>query len=88
MNDDLDTRVLGLLNRRRGDWRAVAADARVSYSWLSKFANGRIDNPGFLTLKRLHRVLLDAGLHRPPEAPDARCDLEQGGATRGGCDAA
>ena len=31
----------------------VAERAGVSYSWLSKFANGRIRNPGFETLTKL-----------------------------------
>lgn len=41
------------LEARRGDWPTVAERAGVSYSWLSKFANGRIRNPGFETLTKL-----------------------------------
>lgn len=53
----LDTLVRLELERRRGDWQTVAVAAEVSYSWLSKFVNGHIDNPGYETLKRLHTYL-------------------------------
>lgn len=43
--------------RRRGDWAEIAAGSGVSYSWLSKFANGHIPNPGFATLCKLHDYL-------------------------------
>lgn len=57
MNTKLDKVVLDLLNARKGDWLAVAAESGVSYSWLSKFANGHIENPGFGTLTKLHDSL-------------------------------
>ncbi len=57
MNIDLDQKVLALLELRRGEWQAVATKSGVSYSWLSKFANGHIDNPGLTTLKKLHVAL-------------------------------
>lgn len=60
MNKDLDEEVLELLERRRGDWQAVAAASGVSYSWLSKFANRHIGNPGIETLKKLRSALIDA----------------------------
>jgi len=62
MDDSLDTEVKTLLEGRRGDWLVIAADPRadVSYSWLSKFANGHISNPGFATLKRLRDYLRSA----------------------------
>jgi len=53
MNTDLDQRVKALLNSHRGDWQAIADGSGVSYSWLSKFVNGHIENPGFATLKKL-----------------------------------
>ena len=58
MNASLDTELLCLLNERKGDWQRVARTAGVSYSWLTKFAQGRIPNPGYMTLKRLHSALL------------------------------
>lgn len=57
MSKNLDQTVLRLLDARRGDWQALAAKAGVSYSWLSKFANGHIPNPGFATLTKLHNEL-------------------------------
>lgn len=54
----LDAEVKALLEERRGDWPRIAEQAGVSYSWLSKFVNGHIPNPGFATLKRLHAVLV------------------------------
>lgn len=57
MTTDIDKTVLELLEARRGDWQALATASGISYSWLSKFANGHIDNPGFATLKKLHYEL-------------------------------
>lgn len=57
METSLDVRVKKLLGERRGDWQTVADGAGVSYSWLSKFFNGHIDNPGFATLTRLAQYL-------------------------------
>lgn len=57
MNDTIDRDVLALLNSRRGEWKAVAEASGVSYSWLSKFANGHIGNPGLATLKKLQAAL-------------------------------
>lgn len=58
--DDLITEVTNLLNSRRGEWQQIAADplSGVSYSWLSKFANGHIENPGYVTLRTLRDYLL------------------------------
>jgi transcriptional regulator with XRE-family HTH domain len=57
MDESLDTEVKALLELRKGDWQAVANDADVSYSWLSKFFNGHIENPGYATLTRLRAYL-------------------------------
>lgn len=56
----LDTLVRTALVRRRGDWQRIADESGISYSWLSKFVNGHIDNPGFGTLKKLHEYLTTA----------------------------
>jgi hypothetical protein len=45
--------------QRKGQWPAIAELAGVSYSWLCKFAVGRIENPGYDSLKRLHGALAD-----------------------------
>ncbi len=53
MNAPLDARVKALLDARKGDWLEVAAKSGISYSWLSKFSNGHIKNPGYATLTKL-----------------------------------
>lgn len=49
---------------------AVAEKAKVSYSWLSKFFNGHIDNPGYATLTRLHACLTERTTDGAPATPD------------------
>lgn len=57
MDQSLDTLVRDALIARRGEWQSIADAAEVSHSWISKFVNGHIDNPGYATLKRLHEYL-------------------------------
>lgn len=59
MDESLDIEVRRLLEARRGEWQLIAKDAAadVSYSWLSKFVNGHIENPGYATLRRLKEYL-------------------------------
>ena len=57
MSHLFDSQLKALLVRRRGDLAEIAAGSGVSYSWLSKFANGHIPNPGFATLCKLHDYL-------------------------------
>jgi transcriptional regulator with XRE-family HTH domain len=54
----LDTTVKDLLEKRRGDWKAIADEADVSHSWLSKFVRGKIPNPGSRTLAKVHEAML------------------------------
>lgn len=65
MSTSLDTDVRAALEQRKGDWQTVAKESGVSYSWISKFMNGHIDNPGFTTLKELHGYL-----SRPAPTPE------------------
>src|SRR5687767_8837631 len=65
VDKSLDVHVKQLLDQRRGNWQAVAEGSGVSYSWLSKFARGTIDNPGYATLKRLAAYLESTG-HKQP----------------------
>jgi len=58
MNASLDTEVLLSLERRKGEWKRIADESGVSYSWISKFANGHIPNPGFQTLVGLRDYLV------------------------------
>lgn len=52
------------LERRRGDWQAIASRSRVSHSWLSKFVNGHIPNPGTATLKAVKEALTPKAARR------------------------
>ena len=54
---NLDSKLRRELEKRRGDWPSIADGSNVSYSWLSKFVNGHIPNPGYTTLKGLHEYL-------------------------------
>jgi len=38
--------------------REISVGADVGYEWLSKFAQGRIDNPGVKTVQNLHDYLI------------------------------
>lgn len=62
MNTKLDEMIRGLLQEKKGDWQAIALASGVSYSWLSKFVNGHIPNPGYTTLMRLHGHLIPEDL--------------------------
>lgn len=82
---DTDEVVRELLNARRGEWEAIATAAGVSYSWVSKFMNDHIPNPGNTTLKKL-RIWLEANrLPQPnspaPAATDAGGDSSSGGSS-------
>ena len=57
MSAKFDTLIRTRLEASRGDWPALAERAGVSHSWLSKFANGHIRNPGLRTLERLDVAL-------------------------------
>ncbi|WP_312587411.1 helix-turn-helix domain-containing protein [Comamonas terrigena] len=57
MNFDMVIRAQ--LEKRRGEWIVIAERSGVSHSWLSKFANHRIPNPGLRTLEKLAAVLSD-----------------------------
>lgn len=50
---DLVQEVRDLLRQHRGQWKKIAPSSGVSYSWLSKFARGHIEDPGY---GMLHRV--------------------------------
>ena len=54
--DILDTLVKDL-QTRRGDWPEIAKQAQVSYSWLTKLAQGRIPDPSIRRVFRVRAVL-------------------------------
>jgi predicted transcriptional regulator len=45
------------LQSRKGDWAEIARANDVSYSWITKLAQGKIPNPGVLTIERLNSYL-------------------------------
>ena len=50
---DLLRTVLDGIEKRRDTWPRLAADADVSYSWMTKLMAGNITNPGILPIQRL-----------------------------------
>lgn len=83
MTAALDIEVRDLLNKRRGDWRLIAEQSGVSYSWISKFVNGHIPNPGYATLRDLRSKLhAPDSATPPPSAPPAPAEPPAGQATR------
>lgn len=57
MDKPLDDAVKEFLAANRGVWAAISDDAKVSHSWLSKFVNGHIRNPGLTTLRKVHEAI-------------------------------
>ncbi|MBU0807184.1 MAG: helix-turn-helix domain-containing protein [Gammaproteobacteria bacterium] len=57
MSKNFDTAIKGQLELRRGEWLEIANKAGVSHSWISKFVNGHIPNPGYATLLKLSAAL-------------------------------
>lgn len=66
MSQNLDTEVRSLLEMRRGEWKTIAAEAGISYSWISQFTRGLIPNPGYATLCGLRAHLAPASEHPAP----------------------
>ena len=62
MNTNFDKEVQALLVKRRGKFREIAKRTGISYSWLSKFASGHIDNPGFDFLRKLSALFSEGTL--------------------------
>lgn len=65
---DTDEIVVQLLTARKGEWESIAEKSGVSYSWISKFMNSKIPNPGSATLKKL-RAWLEANPPAHAHAP-------------------
>lgn len=68
MSTALDAEVRELLMSKRGAWKAVATRSGVSYSWISKFVNGHIPNPGYATLRDLRAHLVEVKSDETREA--------------------
>lgn len=57
MSIKLDEAIRKRLAASKGDWSGIALRAGVSHSWMSKFMNGHIHNPGIRTLEKLDAAL-------------------------------
>jgi|GEM_PF-2409547 len=55
-------RVRRMLNERKGQWRLIAKQCDVSYSWLTKLAQGVNQNPTINKLERLDSYLRDTAI--------------------------
>jgi hypothetical protein len=49
----LVTTIRSELVARKGEWPTVCRQTNLSYWWLTKFAQGRIENPGIRKLETL-----------------------------------
>ncbi|CAB3660248.1 hypothetical protein LMG26696_03332 [Achromobacter pulmonis] len=65
------TTVRSQLLARKGSWPAICEEAGVSYSWLTKYAQGKITNPGSRQLEAVSRCLGGAGAQAPANPPAA-----------------
>lgn len=74
MSISLDTDVRAALESRRGEWRQIAEQSTVSYSWISQFVRGRIPNPGFQTLRGL-ALNLGVADHPAPTESDTSAQV-------------
>lgn len=64
-----DAAIRRALEGCRGDWKAIADDAGVSHSWLSKFVNEHIPNPGYTTLRKVREAIE----RRKATSPEKEC---------------
>lgn len=53
MTQSLLDYVLAELQQRKGTWRAICRKTGLDYSWLTKFAEGKIDDPGVRKIQLL-----------------------------------
>ena len=57
MNDDTAHRLRAELVARKGKYRQISRSSGLSYSWLCKFARGRMQNPTMATIGKLRTGL-------------------------------
>lgn len=57
MSMSLDADVRAALEKRRGEWKLIAEQSKISHSWISQFVRGKIPNPGYETLRGLAQRL-------------------------------
>lgn len=54
---DTITTIRESLQSRRGDWPLICSTTGLSYWWLTKFAQGRIREPGLSKIERLQAYI-------------------------------
>ncbi len=59
------------LVREKGRWDEIARAGGMSYSWLSKFANDHIPNPGIRSLRKLADALRGKPEHKRRQQKEA-----------------
>jgi hypothetical protein len=57
------------IQARKGDWPKICTDLDISYWWLTKFAQGRIENPGVRHLEALQKYFAETPNQRISDAP-------------------
>lgn len=53
MSEKLLTYVQRELQTKKGSWPTIAEKTGLDYSWLTKFAQGKIKDPGIQKIQRL-----------------------------------
>lgn len=76
---DTSSQMRASLQSRRGDWPTLCKATGLSYWWVTKFAQGRIREPGLSKIERLQRYIADNPL---PAAADAQ-QAEQAAPVKG-----
>lgn len=69
MNQNLLEITLKALAERRGKWPQICRDTGLDYDWLTKLAQGRIQDPGVKKIQRLHDYFFPHG-----NAPAVSCE--------------
>lgn len=85
---DTVTHLRAQLRQHRGDWPAMCRATGLSYWWLTKFAQGRIAEPGLSKIEKLQVYFANhplAEASAPEHPPAHRCTVanarDDGGAT-------
>ena len=53
MNTNLLSQTLSELSSRRGQWAAICRTTGLDYDWMTKLAQGRINDPGIKKIQLL-----------------------------------
>jgi hypothetical protein len=56
------------LQERKGEWPRIASETSNSYSWMCKFAQGKMTNPGVNRLEAIEKYLREHPRKEPIDA--------------------